>query len=125
MKKKILIVEDEALHVMFIKKVLKTNGYEICGVSATGEGAIDLARNNSPDITLMDINLADSISGIEAAREIRNFSDTPIIFVTGYEKDAILSEISDIERSMLYTKPIEIEILLEYIQECIQKFFIK
>jgi len=81
-KAKILIVEDESLVALDIKSRLKKLGYTVCAIVSNGEEAINLAASNSPDLVLMDIHLKGSMNGIEAASEIYNRFDIPVIYLT-------------------------------------------
>lgn len=53
------------------------------GKAASGEEAIELARQHQPDIILMDIRLKGEMDGIEAVNQIKAFMDTDVIYLTG------------------------------------------
>ncbi len=81
----ILLVEDEVVTAMLMENKLNGMGFhEILHVT-TGEDAIISAKQNSPDIILMDIRLAGEIDGIDAAEAIKAESDIPVIYITGYD----------------------------------------
>ncbi|MCK5684242.1 response regulator [bacterium] len=80
----ILLVEDEFLIALGLEQELLQEGYDVIKIVSSGEDAIEVARQQSPDIILMDIRLAGKIDGVEAAEQIQSFSSTPIIFMTGY-----------------------------------------
>jgi PAS domain S-box-containing protein len=82
-KKKILIVEDEKIVALDLKTILNNLGYEVIEPVNTGKDAINAAKKFKPDSILMDISLVDEMNGIEAANQIKKFSDIPIIFLTG------------------------------------------
>lgn len=82
-KKRILIVEDEKIVALDLKRILLKLGYEVIGSVNSGKEAINSAQRLKPDSILMDITLVDDIDGIEAASQIRKFSNIPIIFLTG------------------------------------------
>lgn len=79
--KKILLVEDEAHVVSFIKKGLTEEGYEVT-VALDGKTGLSLQQNNAFDFVILDIMLPE-INGLEVCREIRK-ADTqiPILFLT-------------------------------------------
>lgn len=77
-----LVVEDNIAAAMSIKRALKRLGCEV-DHAKTGEESVDFAKNNQYDIVFMDIGLP-GISGLEATEQIRGFSSTPIIAVTGH-----------------------------------------
>lgn len=81
-KKRILIVEDEAMIAMDMAKFIGDAGYEVTGIVVSGEAAVDQADRDNPDLVLMDIMLAGEIDGREAAMKIRKSHGTPVIFVT-------------------------------------------
>ena len=86
MKRKILIAEDEFLPAAHLRAVLSRAGHEIVGTVATARDCIDIARAKSPDVILLDIRLAGDLDGIEAARQIREFSKVDIVFMSGYQE---------------------------------------
>lgn len=69
-KIKILLVEDESIVAIDLKKILQNLNYEVIDVIRTGEKAISTAIEKEPDLILMDIMLEGEITGIEAATEI-------------------------------------------------------
>ena len=90
--KRILIVEDNQLNSKLLKQLLTAYGYEVWE-SQEGSRALDLARDEQPDLILMDIILP-GISGLEVTRLLKQDDQTktiPIIAVTAlaspeYEK---------------------------------------
>lgn len=92
MKYKVLIVEDEVLIGMMIRKKLMAKGYDVYEVLPTGEQAVELAVDAPTDMIVMDICLAGELSGIEAARQIKQQKDIPVIFFTVNNKDRNIIE---------------------------------
>ena len=68
---KILVVEDEAITGMDIRRSLVEMGYSVVAIATTGELAVRKASELHPDLILMDIMLAGKMNGIEAAEEIK------------------------------------------------------
>lgn len=83
-KERIYIVEDERIIAIDLQRRLERLGYQICGISATGEDAISGIRTQRPDLVLMDIVLQGPIDGIDVAIQIRKELYTPVIFLTAY-----------------------------------------
>jgi PAS domain S-box-containing protein len=92
-KEHILIVEDERLVATDIKVCLKRLGYEVAGVTYSGEAAIKKAEELKPDLVLMDIVLEGKINGIDAAAKIRSRFNIPVVYLTAY------SDLITIERA--------------------------
>lgn len=88
----VLVVEDESIVSKDIQQSLKKLGYNVVGSASTGEKAIELAGSEHPDIVLMDIMLKGEMNGIEAANEIKNKYEIPVIFLTAYADEATLSK---------------------------------
>jgi CheY-like chemotaxis protein len=82
-KKRILIVEDEALTVLALKHELAELGYEIAGDASTAADALRAAEENRADLVLMDIQLDGGISGVAGAA-IRGHLDIPVVFLTAH-----------------------------------------
>ena len=83
-KKRILIVEDEALTVLALQQELVELGYEIAGNASTAADALRVAEDNHADLVIMDIQLDGGVSGIAAAAAIRGHLDIPVVFLTAH-----------------------------------------
>ena len=84
-RKTVLVVEDNELNLKLLNDILEYHGYTVF-TSRLGAPALELARQYSPDLILMDIQLPD-ISGMEAARRLKGDEQTrtiPIIAVTAF-----------------------------------------
>lgn len=101
----ILVVEDESIVRKDIERSLTKLGYNVVAQADTGEKAIDLARENRPDIALMDIMLKGEMSGIEAADSIKKIIDIPVIFLTAYADEATLAKAKITEPHGYILKP--------------------
>jgi len=77
----VLIVEDDALIAMHLAMLVTELGHGICGTAASAAGALALAARHNPDVVLMDIRLAQSSSGIDAARELHARQSLRCIFL--------------------------------------------
>ncbi|RNI14875.1 response regulator [Methanohalophilus sp. RSK] len=87
---KILVVEDENIVALGIKKMLKGMGFRVPSIAASGEEAIQKAEITFPDLVLMDIMLKGEIDGIEAAEKIYDTMDIPVVYLTAYSDDKML-----------------------------------
>lgn len=91
-KSNILVVEDESIVAKDIQHSLKKLGYNVVDVVSTGESAIVSAKEKQPDLVLMDIMLKGPMSGIEAAKMIREELNIPIIFLTAYADESTFNK---------------------------------
>jgi len=95
--RRVLIVEDNELNLKLLRDVLEAHGY---ATLATREGgaALALARDERPDLILMDLQLPD-ISGLDAVRQLKAHEETraiPVVAVTAFamvgdERKALMS----------------------------------
>ena len=117
---KLLIVEDEAITAMLLRHELGRAGYQVPPPIATGESAVEAARAEPFDVILMDINLAGRMDGIEAALRIREFCDTPLIFVTGYRDEEIRQRAEAVKPAGFMVKPVTVLQLKPMIDDAIR-----
>ena len=81
---RLLIVEDEALIAEETADRLTRMGYQVLGIADTGPGAIAMAQELVPDLVFMDIRLKGAMSGIEAAEQIYQHLQIPVIFASAH-----------------------------------------
>lgn len=79
---RILVVEDNLAAFMAVKGPLKRLGCEAENAK-TGAEAVTMAKDNSYDLIFMDMGLPD-MTGLEATQQIREFSQVPMVALTGY-----------------------------------------
>ncbi len=103
---KILIVEDEAIISLDIKRLLSDSGYAVVAVAATSEQAIRAIETTTPDLVLMDIHLKGIKDGVETAHNIRQAFRLPVVFVTAHADKATLERARQTEPFGYIVKPI-------------------
>jgi CheY-like chemotaxis protein len=104
-KVRILIVEDEQIVAEDLRQTLETMGYIVVGVVSRGERAVESARQEVPDLILMDIMLSGEMDGISAAQQIRSEHDIPIIYVTAYADSQLIERAKVTEPYGYIVKP--------------------
>ncbi len=102
----VLIVEDEAIIAEDLRGSLEQLGYDTA-VAHTGEEAIRKAKERCPDILLMDIVLGGERDGIETAHSIRDFCDSPLVYLTAYSDEKTLERAKITEPMGYILKPYE------------------
>ena len=108
MKAKILIAEDDAIQGLNIWHTFKLWGYEMCEYVLSAEEAIIKAKQEKPDIVLIDIKLNGKNNGIIAARHIHSHLGIPIIFITGYSEKKIRDKAKIAEPVGYFIKPLDL-----------------
>ncbi len=91
--KTILLVEDEALIAAGEKRLLEKEGYKVLHV-LSGEKAVNLvcSKNQPVDLILMDINLGKGMDGTQAASQILQTHDIPIVFLSSHTEKEIVEK---------------------------------
>jgi PAS domain S-box-containing protein len=87
---KILVVEDESIVAMDIKHRLESMGYLVPAITSSGEEAVEKAAETIPDLVLMDIVLKGEMDGIDAAQQIKDSLDIPVVYLTAYSDERTL-----------------------------------
>jgi CheY-like chemotaxis protein len=118
----ILVVEDEGLIALHLTELLEKAGYRVIGPVSSGEKAIQTTSGPSvPDLVLMDIKLAGTMDGIEAARLIRKRFPAPMIFLTAYSPERNLERIGEVAPEEYFMKPVAERDLLSAISRALAR----
>lgn len=83
---RVVVVEDEPTLSESIRFYLETEGFSV-STAETGREGLDLVRQTRPDLVLLDVMLPES-SGLDVCRQIRTFSDVPIIMLTAKDSES-------------------------------------
>ena len=101
---RILIVDDSAMMRKMIVKTLQGGGHDVVGEATSGEQAIELYKDLSPDLVTMDITMR-GMDGFEAARAIlEQNSGAKILFLSNLDDEKYAAEVSQIGGLGLVTK---------------------
>lgn len=107
-KTKVLVVEDDMIIAANISLQLTNLGYEVTGIETRGEEALIHARENRPDIILMDINLKGKLDGIETAKQIHATMHIPIIYLTANADETTFNRAKETHPFAFIPKPLNI-----------------
>ncbi len=87
---RILIAEDETIIRLDLRALLEKAGFDVCGEAKDGEEAVTMARTLEPDLALLDVKMP-KLDGIDAARRILEERPIPIVMVTAYGNEELVS----------------------------------
>ena len=87
---RVLICEDETIIRLDLRGLLERSGFEVCAEAQDGEQAVELARTERPDVAIMDVKMP-RLDGIEAARQILDERPIPIVMLTAYGQQDLVS----------------------------------
>jgi CheY-like chemotaxis protein len=81
-RKSVLIVEDDLILNLLYESYFERLGFETEGELVHAEAAVELTKKLDPDLIVMDIALEGELTGIDAIKQIREFSNAPVIYIT-------------------------------------------
>jgi diguanylate cyclase (GGDEF)-like protein/PAS domain S-box-containing protein len=104
-EERVLIVEDEKIIALDLQRRLEKFGYTVVALASTASEAVDAEREYHPDIVLMDIMLGGERDGVDAAIEIKEQSNVPIVFLTAYADERTVERAKKAEPVGYVLKP--------------------
>jgi response regulator NasT len=110
-----LVAEDETIIRLDLKETLERAGFEVCGEARDGEEAVRLAREEKPDLAVLDVKMP-RLDGIEAARRILAERPIPIVMLTAYGHDELVARAVEAGVFAYLVKPFRESDLLPAIQ---------
>lgn len=110
--KKVLVVEDEPIIAMDLKMSLGDLGYDVIGPTATADKALELIKDNKPDIAVLDFNIRGGTSEEIALYLIEQ--GVPVIFLSG---DSDRTNVDHLNACLLLQKPIQFSSLKSVLDE--------
>ncbi len=105
---RILVVEDEKIHLEDILISIEELGHECVGSTDDPMEALELAEQHRPDAVIQDINLNGKISGIKLAQKLIQLYQVPVIFATSYRDANTINEALDVKPVTYLTKPVQV-----------------
>jgi two-component system, response regulator PdtaR len=114
-KKKILIIEDEMLHGVYLKSFIESSGYHVLDIVSNGEDAVLVALENHPDLIISDILLKGKMSGLDTVEEILREVDIPFIFLTALSDNVVIDRAAHLSPHAIVNKPYDLNTFLEVV----------
>jgi two-component system KDP operon response regulator KdpE len=102
-KTRLLVVDDEPAILRFLKPALEANGYEVAAAATVEEATKRIARE-LPEIVVLDLGLPDG-DGKDVIRQVRQWSDVPIVVLSAREREAEKIEALDLGADDFVNKP--------------------
>ncbi len=103
---RVLVVDDEAAILRFLKPALEANSYEMTSAGTVAEAVKRIAAE-TPDIVLLDLGLTDG-DGKDVIRRVREWSDVPIIVLSAREREAEKIDSLDLGADDYVNKPFNV-----------------
>lgn len=90
---RVLIAEDEAITALALEQALLMQGYDVCGLAASGAEARALAERLRPTVAVIDMRLKDGVTGAQVARELQARLGIPVILMSGHADHRSVDEL--------------------------------
>lgn len=99
----VVIIEDEPIIALDLTRLVRELGHRVIGTASTRSEAAELAQLGKPGLVLADVRLADGSSGMDAASDVLDGIEAPVIFITAFPEHLLSGDRP--EPAFLITKP--------------------
>jgi AmiR/NasT family two-component response regulator len=103
---RLLIAEDEAIIRLDLKEMLEEEGYEVVGEAADGDAAVRLARENDPDLVIMDVKMP-GMDGLTAAETIVGEQLSAVLILTAFSQRDLVQRAAEAGAMGYLVKPFQ------------------
>jgi DNA-binding NarL/FixJ family response regulator len=123
-KARVMMVEDDEFTRSTIKTALINNGMNIVFDTASVKEAMEFARNNRPEVAVLDYNLGKGPNGIDLANQLRRIQpDIAIVLLTAFldpsQLDKRIAELPEGSRYLIKHSVTKIDVLIEEINQAL------
>jgi len=118
-RSKILIIDDDREMTELLKIVLEPQSF-IVETANTGKEGIELLKQFDPDVVVMDL-LMPGMDGFEMCREIRKFSNVPILILSALSKPDMIARALDEGADDYLVKPMKSGVLVAHLNKLVRR----
>ncbi len=123
-KSRVMMVEDDEFTRSTIKTALINKGMDIVFDTASVKEAMEYARNNRPEVAVLDYNLGKGPNGIDLANQLRRIQpDIAIVLLTAFldpaQLDKRIAELPEGSRYLIKHSVTKIDVLIEEINQAL------
>lgn len=118
---RVVIADDESIIRMDLKEMLSGLGYQVVGEAGDGRQAIQMARELKPDLVIMDIKMPE-MDGIQAARVLTEEKIAPVLLLTAYSQQELVSGAREAGVVGYIVKPFRQDELMPAIEVALSRF---
>jgi two-component system, response regulator PdtaR len=118
---RVVIAEDEAIIRLDLKETLEEEGYEVVGETGRGDEAVQLVREKSPDLAILDIKMP-GLDGLSAAREITGERRAAVLILTAFSQRDLIERARDAGALAYLVKPFQRTELIPAVEVALGRF---
>lgn len=119
--KNVAIIDDNASERLILRGFLEELSYEVVAEGASGDDALGIVRDKSPDVVIMDVKMPGK-DGIEATAELIEQCPVPVVLLTAHDDDETIVRGAKCGAMGYLVKPINCEDLKPVIEVAISRF---
>ncbi|MEX2293181.1 MAG: response regulator [Acidimicrobiales bacterium] len=121
MSTRVVIAEDEAIIRLDLKETLQEEGYEVVGETGRGDEAVQLVRELSPDLAILDIKMP-GLDGLAAARAITSDRQAAVLILTAFSQRDLIEQARDAGALAYLVKPFQRSELIPAVEVALGRF---
>lgn len=121
MSVRVVIAEDEAIIRLDLKETLEEEGYEVVGETGRGDEAVELVRQLSPDVTILDIKMP-GLDGLSAARIVAGERLSAVVILTAFSQRDLVDQARDAGALAYLVKPFQRSELVPAVEMALGRF---
>jgi two-component system, response regulator PdtaR len=118
---RVVLAEDEAIIRLDLKEILEEENYEVVGETGRGDHAIDLVRELTPDLAILDIKMP-GMDGLTAARTIAGERLAAVLILTAFSQGDLVDQARDAGALAYLVKPFQKSDLIPAIEMALGRF---
>jgi DNA-binding response OmpR family regulator len=115
----ILLIDDDPDTTRLTKVMLTPLNAQV-KVANTGQAGIELVRQTSFDVVLLDLLMPD-MSGLEVCRALRDFTRVPILVLSALNNPRSIAEVLDAGADSCLTKPVSKQVLVSHLKNLVRR----
>ena len=120
-RQRVVIADDETIVRMDIREILEANGYEVVGEASDGIDAVELCRQQNPDLVLLDIKMP-LMDGLSAAKQIHEtIGNVAIVILTAYNDERFIDKAAEYGSVGYVVKPLNERSLIPAIKIALKR----
>lgn len=104
--RRVVLAEDEALIRLDLKEMLEEEGYEVVGEAGDGDTAVRLAREERPDLVILDVKMP-GLDGLSAAERIADERLAPVLVLTAFSQQDLVERAAAARAMGYLVKPFQ------------------
>lgn len=116
---RVLVIDDDIDTTDLLKIILEPNAFEVFTANSGLEG-VEMVRELTPDVVILDL-LMPGLDGMGVCKEVRQFSQVPILVLSAVSKPGIVAEALNVGADDYLTKPMKSSVLIAHLKKLVRR----